>query len=97
MPINLVCSATKSSMEVAMATAAGQLKAAGQLAAVQQIWKAAGQLAAVQQIWKIWKKQAVSLRASLRVHRFKQRLEPNYRARHCVGSKHQYIQHEHTR
>jgi hypothetical protein len=55
MPINLVCSATRSSMEVAMATAAGQLKAVGQLAAVQQIWKAAGQLAAVQQIWKIWK------------------------------------------
>ena len=38
MPINLVCSATKSSMEVAMAIAAGQL-AAVQLAAVQQIWK----------------------------------------------------------
>jgi len=68
MPINLVCSATKSSMEVAMATAAGQLaavqqiwKAAGQLAAVQQIWKAAGQLAAVQQIWKIWKKASRKL------------------------------------
>ena len=50
-----MCSATKSSMEVAMATAAGQL------AAVQQIWKAAGQLAAVQQIWKIWKKASRKL------------------------------------